>query len=45
MITPNIPEAEVLTGLTITNLDDMKKACEKIYELGVENSSFKGGSP
>jgi hydroxymethylpyrimidine/phosphomethylpyrimidine kinase len=43
VITPNIPEAEVLTGLTITNLDDMKKACEKIYELGVKTVLLKGG--
>ena len=35
VITPNIPEAEVLSGMTIETEDDMIKAAEKIYsELG-----------
>lgn len=30
LITPNIPEAEVLTGMTVTSKDDMVKAAEKL---------------
>lgn len=30
VITPNIPEAEVLSGMTIANEDDMEKAAKKI---------------
>lgn len=43
VITPNIPEAEVLTGMTITNLEDMKEASLKIYNLGVKTVLLKGG--
>ena len=32
LITPNIPEAEVLSGINIKNEDDMIKAAEKISE-------------
>ena len=32
VITPNIPEAEVLSGMTITSEDDMVKAAKIIYE-------------
>ncbi len=31
VITPNIPEAEVLSGMSIKNEDDMTEAAEKIY--------------
>lgn len=41
--TPNIPEAEVITGMTIENLDDMEKAAKLIYALGSENVLIKGG--
>lgn len=30
IVTPNIPEAEILSGMKITGTDDMKKAAEKI---------------
>ena len=30
VITPNIPEAEVLTGYSISNKEDMIKAAKKI---------------
>ena len=30
LITPNIPEAEVLTGMTVSSRDDMVKAAEKL---------------
>lgn len=32
IITPNIPEAEVLSGYKITKEEDMEKAAEKIYK-------------
>lgn len=32
IITPNIPEAEALTGLQITNTDSMEEAAHKLYE-------------
>ena len=32
VITPNIPEAEVLSGMTITTEDDMVEAAKSIYE-------------
>lgn len=43
LITPNIPEAEVLTNLKITNENDMIKACNKIKQLGAKNVLLKGG--
>ncbi|RLE50999.1 MAG: bifunctional hydroxymethylpyrimidine kinase/phosphomethylpyrimidine kinase [Candidatus Methanomethylicota archaeon] len=43
IVTPNISEAEVLTGLKIRNIDDMKKAAEEICDLGVEAVVIKGG--
>ncbi|MGE0450663.1 MAG: bifunctional hydroxymethylpyrimidine kinase/phosphomethylpyrimidine kinase [Vicinamibacterales bacterium] len=30
VVTPNIPEAEALTGITIRNLDDAKRAAERL---------------
>jgi hydroxymethylpyrimidine/phosphomethylpyrimidine kinase len=41
--TPNIPEAEVLTGMEIKNEEDMKKAAKIISNLGVKNVLVKGG--
>jgi len=43
LITPNIPEAEVITNIEIKKLDDIKKACKIIYELGAKNVLIKGG--
>lgn len=43
IITPNIPEAEVLTGLKILTHEDMKKACLSIKELGCPSILLKGG--
>ncbi len=43
VVTPNIPEAEVLSGLKITTLDDMKEAAAKIAELGPKAVLVKGG--
>ena len=43
LVTPNIPEAEVLTGLTITSLDDMRRAAELIVGMGSRSVVVKGG--
>ena len=41
--TPNIPEAEVLTGMEIHSLDDMKHAAEVMITLGCQRTLIKGG--
>ena len=43
VLTPNIPEAEILTGIKINNLTDMKIAGEKIINLGASFVVLKGG--
>ena len=43
VITPNIPEAEVLSGMTIKNEEDMIKAAKAIYEKFNCNVLLKGG--
>jgi len=43
VITPNIPEAEVLTGHSISNKEDMIKAAKKIINMGAKNVLLKGG--
>ncbi len=43
LITPNIPEAEVLTKLKIKNIDDMINAANYLIKLGVKNVLLKGG--
>lgn len=43
LITPNIPEAELISSLKIEDEDDMKKAAEKIYEDYGVNVLLKGG--
>jgi hydroxymethylpyrimidine/phosphomethylpyrimidine kinase len=41
--TPNIPEAEVLTGMEIHSVDDMKHAAEVMITLGCQRTLIKGG--
>ena len=41
--TPNIPEAEVITGMSIRNYEDMEKAAEIICSMGARNVLMKGG--
>ncbi|HWK21423.1 MAG TPA: bifunctional hydroxymethylpyrimidine kinase/phosphomethylpyrimidine kinase [Ureibacillus sp.] len=41
--TPNIPEAEVLTGININTEHDIKIAAEKILAMGVQYVVIKGG--
>lgn len=43
LVTPNIPEAETLTGMTITSEADMLRAAGIIRELGVQAVLIKGG--
>ncbi len=43
LLTPNIVEAEIFSGMKIKNLEDMKKAAEKIKTLGCKNVLIKGG--
>lgn len=43
VVTPNIPEAEVLSGIEINDIDSMKKAAEIIIKLGAKNVVVKGG--
>ena len=43
LITPNIPEAEILTKTKIKTKEDMIFAASLLIELGVENVFIKGG--
>ena len=43
LVTPNIPEAEVLTGYSISSKEDMIKAAKKIINMGSKNVLLKGG--
>ena len=43
LITPNIPEAEVLTGVKIKNKKDIILAANKLINLGAKNVLIKGG--
>ena len=43
VVTPNIPEAEVLAGMKIGTLEDMRKAGRRILEFGPRVVLVKGG--
>lgn len=43
LLTPNIPEAEALTGMTIRGKDDMSQAAERLVDFGCEAVLIKGG--
>ena len=43
LITPNIPEAEVLTKIKIESLEDMIHAANILLNFGVKNILIKGG--
>ena len=45
LVTPNIPEAERLTGLDIATVDDMAHAAGRIHELGPPGGPGEGRSP
>ena len=43
IITPNIPEAEVLANIKINNIEDMILASTRLLNLGAKNILLKGG--
>ena len=43
LITPNIPEAEILTNIKIKNRHDMILAANELIKLGAKNVLIKGG--
>jgi hydroxymethylpyrimidine kinase/phosphomethylpyrimidine kinase len=43
VITPNIQEAEILSGLTIKDVGDMEAAARKLMEMGAHAVIVKGG--
>jgi len=43
LLTPNIPEAEVLTGQTISTLEEMEDAARKLQAMGPRHVLLKGG--
>jgi hydroxymethylpyrimidine/phosphomethylpyrimidine kinase len=43
LITPNIPEAEVLSDLKIKNIQDMIQAARVLLSMGAKNVLIKGG--
>lgn len=43
LVTPNIPEAESLTGMTIHDESDMRTAANRLCDLGCKAALVKGG--
>ena len=43
LLTPNIPEAETITGREIKTIEDMRKAARIIHGMGAANVLIKGG--
>ena len=43
IVTPNLPEAEKLTGMTVRTVEEMKAAAEEIAKLGCGAVLVKGG--
>ncbi len=43
LITPNIPEAEILSEVKINSIDDMIFAGKKLIQIGAKNVLLKGG--
>ncbi len=43
LVTPNVPEAQALTGRSIEDTDDMRAAAADILEIGAEAVLIKGG--
>ena len=43
LATPNLPEAEALTGVAIRTRDDMRRAACRIREMGARAVLIKGG--
>ena len=43
VVTPNVPEAAMLTGLTVVDLDGMRRAADALLRLGARAVVVKGG--
>jgi hydroxymethylpyrimidine/phosphomethylpyrimidine kinase len=43
LVTPNVPEAEALTGMIIRSVADMRRAARMLIETGAQASLIKGG--
>ncbi len=43
LLTPNIPEAEALTGMTVTDVEAMRRMAEPLLALGAKAVLLKGG--
>tara|TARA_R110000751_G_scaffold80214_1_gene161745 strand:+ start:641 stop:1459 length:819 start_codon:yes stop_codon:yes gene_type:complete len=43
LVTPNAPEAEVLTGKAVETVDGQRRAAERLLELGAHGALVKGG--
>lgn len=43
VLTPNIPEAEVITGMCISTYEERKRAAQVIYQMGAKHVVIKGG--
>lgn len=43
IVTPNLPEAEVITGMKIDDLQSMEAAARAIHAMGAKNVLLKGG--
>lgn len=43
VLTPNIPEAETLTGIVIHSMKDQEKAAKQLVEMGANSVVVKGG--
>lgn len=43
LVTPNIPEAEILSGLPVANERDMELAAQRLFRIGCRAVLIKGG--
>ncbi|MFZ0687742.1 MAG: bifunctional hydroxymethylpyrimidine kinase/phosphomethylpyrimidine kinase [Terriglobales bacterium] len=43
VVTPNLDEASALTGLAVTNLDQMREAAARLHSMGAANVVITGG--
>lgn len=43
IVTPNLPEAEIIAAMSIKNVNDMEQAAARIYKMGPQNVLIKGG--
>jgi hydroxymethylpyrimidine/phosphomethylpyrimidine kinase len=43
LVTPNVPEAEALSGVAIHSRDDMRRAAARLHDMGARAVLIKGG--